>query len=86
MAANAVVRARIDEKTKKRADKVFKSMGLTTSSAFRMFLIRTAAEKRLPFELRPNAETVEALEAVHRGEVTEASSFDDLIEKLNADD
>lgn len=86
MPANAVVRARIDEKTKKQATKVLKSMGLTTSSAFRMFLIRTAAEKRLPFELQPNAETIEALKAVRRGEVTKVSSFDELLEKLNADD
>jgi DNA-damage-inducible protein J len=86
MPANAVVRARIDEKTKKKAAKVFKRMGLTTSSAFRMFLVRTAAEERLPFDWQPNAETVKALEAVRRGEVTEVASFDELIEKLNADD
>jgi len=86
MPANAVVRARIDEKTKKKAARVFKRMGLTTSSAFRMFLVRTAAEERLPFDLQPNAETVKALEAVRRGEVTEVASFGELIEKLNADD
>ena len=66
MPANAVVRARIDEKTKKQAEKVFKRMGLTTSSAFRMFLIRTVAEKALPFDPQPNKETIEAMHEVQR--------------------
>jgi DNA-damage-inducible protein J len=86
MSANAVVRARIDEKTKRQATKVLKSMGLTPSVAFRLLMTRTAAEKRLPFDLRPNAETVRALKAARRGDLTEAASFEDLIEKLNADD
>jgi len=87
MAANAVVRARIDEATKKKATLVLKSIGLTPSTAFRMMMIRVAQENALPFEaLVPNAETVEALEAVRRGEVTEVASFDELIERLNADD
>ena len=87
MAANAVVRARIDEATKKKATLVLKSIWLTPSTAFRMMMIRVAQENALPFEaLVPNAETVEALEAVRRGEVTEVASFDELIERLNADD
>lgn len=86
MPANAVVRARIDEKTKNEAAKVFESMGLTTSAAFRMFLIRTAAEKRLPFNLVPNAETVAAMEELDRGEGVRFGSIEDLIADLNADD
>ncbi len=87
MPANAVVRARIDEKTKKRATTVLKNIGLTPSSAFRLMMTRLANERLMPFELLiPNAETVEALKAVRRGEVTEVASFDELIEKLNADD
>ncbi len=39
MAANAVVRARIDEKTKKKATVVLKSMGLTPSAAFRLMMV-----------------------------------------------
>jgi DNA-damage-inducible protein J len=87
MPANAVVRARIDEKTKKKATAVLKSVGLTPSGAFRLMMTRIAKERQMPFEvLVPNAETVAALEAVRRGEVTEVGSFDELIEKLNADD
>jgi DNA-damage-inducible protein J len=87
MAANTVVRARIDEKTKKKATTVLKSVGLTPSGAFRLMMTRIATERLMPFELLiPNAETVKAMEAVRRGEVTEVSSFSELIEKLNEDD
>jgi DNA-damage-inducible protein J len=87
MAANAVVRARIDEKTKKKAAKVFKSMGLTTSSAFRMFLVRTATEQRLPFELIPNAETVAAMKELKNGGGSKSyTSIDELMTDLNAGD
>jgi DNA-damage-inducible protein J len=87
MPANAVVRARIDEKTKKKATIVLKSMGLTPSDAFRLLMVRVATEKSFPFDLRePNAETVEAMKAGVRGEVTRVSSVAQLFEKLNADD
>ena len=86
MPANAVVRARIDEKTKKQAAKVFKDIGLTTSSAFRMFLIRTAAEKRLPFELKPNAETIAAMEELERGEGVRFDTVEEMMAYLNAKD
>jgi DNA-damage-inducible protein J len=87
MPANAVVRARIDEKTKKKATIVLKSMGLTPSAAFRLLMIRVAAEKTLPFELHvPNAETIEAMEAGRRGEVTTVGSVEELFRELNAND
>lgn len=86
MPANAVVRARIDEKTKKKATTVLKSMGLTPSIAFRLMMTRIATDKVLPFDLQPNAETIKALEAARRGEVTHVASFDELIERLNEDD
>jgi DNA-damage-inducible protein J len=86
MPTNAVVRARIDEKTKKQAEKVFKRMGLTTSSAFRMFLIRTVAEKRLPFDPQPNRETVEAMRELKKSGGKKYVTVADLIADLNADD
>ena len=70
MTDNSVVRARIDERTKKEAAAVLKTIGLTVSDAFRLLLVRVAAEKALPFEpLVPNAETVEAMKAARRGEL-----------------
>ena len=64
MAANAVVRARIDARVKEEATAIFAAAGLTLSDAFRMMLMRTVAERSLPFDpLSPNAETVEAMMA-----------------------
>jgi DNA-damage-inducible protein J len=62
-------------------------MGLTTSSAFRMFLVRTAAEKRLPFELQPNAETIAAMKELQKGGGSKTyATVDQLMTDLNADD
>ncbi len=45
-----------------------RAAGLTISDAFRMMLMRTMAEKALPFDpLVPNAETIEAMKAARRG-------------------
>lgn len=68
MAANSVVRARIDARTKAEAEAVLASIGLTVSDAFRMMIMRIAKEKALPFEpLIPNDETIEAMRAARRG-------------------
>ena len=59
MATNTVVRARIDQRIKKEAEAVLAAIGLTASDAFRMLMVRVAAEKALPFEpLMPNKKTV----------------------------
>jgi len=50
MAANTVVRARLDERVKNEAAAVLAAMGLTVSDAFRLLLTRIAREKSLPFE------------------------------------
>jgi DNA-damage-inducible protein J len=87
MTDNSVVRARIDEQTKKEAAAVLKTIGLTVSDAFRMLLMRVAAEKALPFEpLVPNAETIAAMKSARRGEVVKAGKPDKLLASLNAGD
>jgi DNA-damage-inducible protein J len=87
MTENAVVRARIDEKIKTEAAAVLAAMGLTLSDAFRMLLVRVAAEKALPFEpLVPKAETIAAMKAARRGEVTTVGGVEDLLNDLHADD
>ena len=84
---STVVRARIDEKIKEDATAVLASIGLTASDAFRLMMVRIAAEQRLPFEpLVPNAETIEAMKAARNGDVVAVGSVDDLMADLNADD
>ena len=84
---NTIVRARIDGRVKEEAAAVLASIGLTVSDAFRLMMMRIAKDKALPFEpLVPNAETIEAMKAARRGEVTKVGSPDALLASLNADD
>ncbi|MFZ1430001.1 MAG: type II toxin-antitoxin system RelB/DinJ family antitoxin [Geminicoccaceae bacterium] len=87
MTTDAVVRARIDGKVKETAAKVLDEMGLSVSDAIRMMLVRVAAEKALPFEVRvPNAETVAAMQEIEQGKGVRFASVADLMADLNADD
>ena len=87
MAANAVVRARIDEHIKEEATVVLASMGLTVSDAFRLMLTRIAKEKALPFEpLVPNAETIAAMKEARSGRSKSFDSVEALLDDLNEED
>jgi DNA-damage-inducible protein J len=87
MAANAVVRARIDGEIKEEATAVLAAMGLTVSDAFRIMLIRVAKERALPFEpLIPNAETIKVMKAARRGKLTTVKNVNKLLESLKTDD
>jgi len=84
MAANAFVRARVNEKIKSEAASVLADMGLTVSDVVRMVLARVARERALPFELTPNHVTRETLERSARGEeVHRASEVEGLFEDLD---
>ena len=84
---STVVRARIDKKTKEDAAAVLSAIGLTVSDAFRLMMVRIAAERRLPFEpLTPNDETIEAMKAARRGELVDVGGVDELMANLDADD
>ncbi|AKH63530.1 MULTISPECIES: type II toxin-antitoxin system RelB/DinJ family antitoxin [Photorhabdus] len=84
MAANAFVRARIDETLKAEATEVLAGMGLTISDLVRITLTKVAKEKALPFEMRvPNKLTAETLAKSDRGEdIHQAKDADDLFDQL----
>ena len=87
MAANAVVRARIDQRLKDEASAILGAVGLTVSDAVRMMLVRTVAENSLPFDpLVPNKKTLAALKAARSGKLKTVGNVDDLVADLNADD
>lgn len=87
MAANSIVRARIDEHIKEEASAVLAAMGLTVSDAFRIMMTRVAHDKALPFEpLVPNAVTIKAMKEARRGKLKSFKSVEDLMADLNADD
>ncbi|MGA7521893.1 MAG: type II toxin-antitoxin system RelB/DinJ family antitoxin [Acidobacteriaceae bacterium] len=87
MPATATVHIRVDEKVKQKATKALDAMGLSISDAVRLLLVRVAAEKALPFEVKvPNRQTRAAMEAGERGEVSRASSVEEMMADLNAND
>ena len=79
MAANAFVRARIDEDLKNQAADVLAGMGLTISD-----LVRITLTKALPFDLRePNQLTIQSIKNSEAGiDVHKAKDADDLFDKL----
>lgn len=83
MAANAVVRSRINIDVKEKAAAVLEEMGLTVSDVMRIVLTRVVNEKALPFDLRPNKLTRETMRKTAKGvEVHQAKDAADLFNKL----
>jgi DNA-damage-inducible protein J len=65
--ATTMVHIRVDGKVKEEAARTLAAMGMSVSDAVRLLLVRVAAEKALPFEVRvPNATTVKAMRAANR--------------------
>jgi DNA-damage-inducible protein J len=64
----------------------FRPLRYMVSDAFRLMMIKIAKGKALPFEpLVPNKETIEAMKAARRGELTTAGPPGELLTSLNAD-
>lgn len=83
MAATSMVHVRVDEKVKAKAAKTLAAMGMSVSDAVRIMLVRVAAEKALPFEVKtPNSTTVRAMQAADRGKGKRFTSTDELFEDL----
>jgi DNA-damage-inducible protein J len=65
--ATRMIHIRIDDKVKQKAAKTLAEMGMSVSDAVRLLLVRVAAEKALPFEVKvPNPTTVKAMKAADR--------------------
>jgi DNA-damage-inducible protein J len=78
MAKTAMIRARTEAKTKERAEKVIRALGLTPTAAITMFYHQIIRQGGLPFQ--PNATTLEAMRETARGEnVERAESVEELM-------
>ncbi len=81
--ATTMVHIRVDEKVKEQAAKNLSAMGLSVSDAVRILLVRVAAEKALPFDVKvPNRTTAKAMQAADRGKGKRFKSADALLEDL----
>ena len=90
----ANINIRIDQNIKKNAETIFKSLGLTPTTAITMFYIQTIRNNGIPFALKletPNKETLEAIKEVEEMEKDPSkrtrifNSVDELMEDLNND-
>ena len=90
----ANVNIRIDQEIKKKAETIFKGLGLTPTSAITMFYIQTIRNNGMAFVLKletPNKETLEAIQEVEEMEKDHSkrsrifNSVDELMEDLNND-
>ena len=81
--ATTMVHVRVDEKVKDDAAKTLAAMGMSVSDAVRMLLVRVAAEKALPFDVRvPNPVTVKAMRAADQRKGKRFKSADALFRDL----
>jgi len=71
-----MIHVRVDEQVKAQATATLAAMGLSVSDAVRLFLVRVAAEKQLPFLLKvPNAETRAAMTEADEMALTRRARF-----------
>jgi DNA-damage-inducible protein J len=86
----ATIQVRIDDKTKEAADSLFTSLGLDTSTAVRIFLIKALKHNGIPFAVQlgaPNVELSEAIEdsRLRRNLTGPFDTVDEAMEALSED-
>ena len=87
MSHTAIVRTRIDDRTRAEAAAVLARIGMTVSDFVELMLRRVARDKALPFEaFEPHAEKIEAMEEARRGGLQSFATIEELMADLNADD
>ncbi len=65
----ATVRARIEPKVKSQAERVLRTLGISSSEAINVFYRKIVAEQGIPFSLHvPNVESVRAIKSARKGE------------------
>ena len=82
MSNDSVVRARIDEKTKKKAALIFAKHGLTLSDGIRILLTIAVRDESIPISL--NAPTRKTTKAMKSKKIYSAKNVEDLLKQLNA--
>lgn len=81
--SNKNITIRIDENLKKEAEELYDSLGLSLSTAIKIFLKQSVRENGLPFELKLNKETEQAFLEVENNELEIFHSLDELWDGLN---
>ncbi len=84
MSKSVTLSVRMDPELKRKADEIFRRLGLTASQAIVLFYKQVELQQGLPFAVRlPNATTRKALEeAQERRNLKDFENVDDLFEDL----
>ena len=84
MAKTSTISTRIDPNLKKRAEQVFRELGLTSSQAITLFYKQVELQQGLPFIVKiPNNLTAETLETARsRNDLESFNTIENLLEDL----
>lgn len=82
---------RVDKDLKKKADELFKNLGMNTSVALNMFLTQSVREQSLPFNPSMNIpnkkllNAIEEVEAIESGKIKakKYKNFEEVLEDLD---
>lgn len=84
MSKTAMIRARTEPRLKSKVERIFETLGLTTSEAINLFFHRVELENGLPFDLKiPNATTLHAMSDVEKKKnLHSRSDVEDMLDDL----
>jgi DNA-damage-inducible protein J len=84
MSKTSHISTRINASDKKRAEAVFKKLGITASQAIAMFYKQVTLRNGIPFPVEiPNSETQKAIQDARIGKLKEYGSIEELIDELS---
>jgi len=85
MGKTAHISTRINATDKRKAEAVFKELGISASQAIALFYKQVSLRRGIPFPVElPNEETQQAIQDAREGKVTSYKSIEDLKAKLSS--
>ena len=84
MPGTATISVRTTVETKRKAEKIFKKLGLNTTDAINIFYKMVILNQGMPFDVNiPNAETLKALRDIEEDrDLVRCEDADEMFEKL----
>ena len=78
-----IINARVEPHLKHAAEKIFRSLGMTTTHAISIFLSQVVLNEGLPFPVKmPNRTTRKAVKELREGKGSRFASVDEMMEHL----
>jgi DNA-damage-inducible protein J len=85
MSRTAFIRARTEPMLKKKAENIFKNLGLTATDAITLFYKQVILNRGIPFDIKiPNKETLKVFKETDEGKnLTEWKNIDEYFEEMD---